>query len=121
MKRATQDCVIRLGSKPRWHSRSRPRPTAGNVRLPSGRRRGPSPPGAFWPRSWATRSRLATPARTNAVKLSTSRQLLEHAVHTPARTNAVKLSTSRQLLEHAVHMRIIDASCTENGSDGGDG
>ena len=48
MKRATQDCVIRLGSKPRWHSRSRPRPTAGNVRLPSGRRRGPSPPGAFW-------------------------------------------------------------------------
>jgi hypothetical protein len=36
----------------------------------------------------------------------------------PSRT---KLSTSRQLLEHAVHMRIIDASCTENGSDGGDG
>src|SRR5450755_4363843 len=29
--------------------------------------------------------------------------------------------TDPQLLEHAVHMRIIDASCTENGSDGGDG
>jgi hypothetical protein len=28
--------------------------------------------------------------------------------------------TDPQLLEHAVHMRIIDASCTENGSDGGD-
>jgi len=46
MKCATQDCGMRLGSKPRWHSRSRPQPTAGNVRLPSGRRRGPS---LTWP------------------------------------------------------------------------
>jgi hypothetical protein len=32
-----------------------------------------------------------------------------------------RATTDPQLLEHAVHMRIIDASCTENGSDGGDG
>jgi hypothetical protein len=32
-----------------------------------------------------------------------------------------RATTDPQLLEEAVHMRIIDASCTENGSDDGDG